>query len=100
MQMTSPAARDIPIFWGHGKDDPVVHYHCMCIHLAGSTETDMIVGERSIDLLTRQLGFATVPAGKTFARPGIRFESYDNMGHSSSPEEIRDLTAWLTEALK
>jgi lysophospholipase-2 len=46
------------------------------------------------------MGFATVPAGTKFTRPGIRFESYRGMGHSSSPEEIAHLKDWLTEALK
>ncbi|KAK1922610.1 Phospholipase/carboxylesterase/thioesterase [Papiliotrema laurentii] len=83
-ELTNPSARDIPVFWGHGRDDPVVHYE---------------FGERSVDLLTRQMGFPVVPAGQTFTRPGLRFESYRNMGHSSSPEEIEHLKAWMKEAL-
>lgn len=29
-QLVKPGAKDIPIFWGHGKDDPVVEYECEC----------------------------------------------------------------------
>ena len=58
------------------------------------------VGERSVEMLTKQLGFPLVPSGKTFERPGVRFESYPGMAHSSCPQEIDDLKAWLTEALK
>jgi len=61
---------------------------------------DSPVGERSVDVLHRQLGFPMVPAGKTFARPGVRFESYPGMAHSACPEEIAHMSAWLQEALK
>ena len=57
-------------------------------------------GQRSIELLTNKLGFNTLPKGTTFQRPGVRFESYPGMGHSSSDREIRDLKEWLTECLK
>ncbi|ORY33132.1 Phospholipase/carboxylesterase/thioesterase [Naematelia encephala] len=83
-QMMTSHARDTPIFWGHGKDDPVVNY---------------AFGVMSIELL-KKLGYPTVPAGQTFARPGLRFESYPGLGHSSSPQEIEHLKAWLTEAFK
>ncbi len=53
----------------------------------------------SIELLKR-LSFPLLPPGTTFARPGLRFESYPGLGHSSSPREIADFSAWLTEALK
>ncbi|WOO84983.1 Acyl-protein thioesterase 1 [Vanrija pseudolonga] len=77
-------ANEIPVFWGHGKDDQVVEYQW---------------GVKSVELL-EQLGFKRLPAGETFARPGLRFESYPNMGHSSSPKEIEDLREWITAALK
>lgn len=56
-------------------------------------------GVKSVELL-EQLGFKRLPAGETFARPGLRFESYPNMGHSSSPKEIEDLREWIIAALK
>lgn len=36
-----------------------------------------------------------MPEDKIFERPGLKFESYPGMQHSSCPEEIRDLAAWL-----
>ncbi|KAL7421266.1 hypothetical protein Q5752_004151 [Cryptotrichosporon argae] len=77
-------AKDTPVFWGHGKDDDVVQYQ---------------YGVRSIEFL-KKLGFPAVPAGEAFRRPGLRFESYDALAHSSSPRELEDLRAWLVEALK
>jgi lysophospholipase-2 len=68
--------------------------------LSGKNTDLSIVGERSVDLLTRQLGFNLLSKGTTFQRPGIRFESYPGLGHSSSPKEIEDMKSWLTEALK
>jgi len=83
-EIMTPGARDLPVFWGHGKQDAVVDYS---------------FGVMSVELL-KQLGYPFVPAGQTFARPGLRFESYPNLGHSSSPKEIDDFKAWLTEALR
>lgn len=59
----------------------------------------MTDGMQSIDLL-KKLGFKELPKGEIFARPGLRFESYPGMGHSSCMEEISDLEAWITAALK
>ncbi|WVR08963.1 acyl-protein thioesterase 1 [Kwoniella sp. DSM 27419] len=78
-------AKDTAIFLGHGTVDPVVDYE---------------YGQQSVEILTKKLGFPLLPEGTTFARPGIRFESYRGMPHSSCPQEIEDLKAWLTEALK
>ncbi|WVQ81207.1 acyl-protein thioesterase 1 [Cryptococcus sp. DSM 104549] len=83
-QMKSAHATDIPIFWGHGTNDAVVDYS---------------FGQRSVDLLTQKLGYKLLPKGTVFERPGLRFESYPGLGHSSSAKEIEDLKAWLTEAL-
>ncbi|KAL7414352.1 putative acyl-protein thioesterase-1 [Mrakia frigida] len=76
-------AKNLPIFWGHGKADQVVNWQ---------------FGNASIKLMTGDLGFKTVPAG-TVSGPGCRFESYPGMGHSSSPEELKHLAQWLTEVL-
>lgn len=102
------------MFWGHGREDPVVQYQCKSIPLPPSPPptcwtcgvsiaqtrlADTTDGAKSVELLGK-LGFPSVPKGRTFARPGLRFESYNGMGHSSSPEEIEDLKKWLMEALK
>ncbi|WWC63891.1 acyl-protein thioesterase 1 [Kwoniella dejecticola CBS 10117] len=84
-EIKSSHANQIPIFWGHGTADPVVDYS---------------YGQQSIELLTKKLGFPLLPPGTTFQRPGLRFESYRGLPHSSSPQEINDLKDWLTAALK
>ncbi|WVW79506.1 hypothetical protein I302_101475 [Kwoniella bestiolae CBS 10118] len=84
-EIKSSHCNEIPIFWGHGTADPVVNY---------------AYGQQSIELLTKKLGFPLLPPGTTFKRPGLRFESYQGLPHSSSPQEIDDLKGWLVEALK
>lgn len=101
--MIKPKAKEIPLFWGHGRADGVVQYKCKpCFFnsLGRRGElADLIVGQQSVELLTK-LGYPTVPANKSFAKPGLVFKSYAGMAHSSSQEEIEDLRVWLTEALK
>ncbi|WRT69213.1 uncharacterized protein IL334_006197 [Kwoniella shivajii] len=84
-EIKSTNAADIPMFWGHGTADPTVGYE---------------YGQQSIELLTKRLNFPLLSPGTKFARPGLRFESYQGLGHSSSPQEINDMKVWLTEALK
>jgi lysophospholipase-2 len=123
--MIQPGAKELPVFWGHGKEDQVVHYECESRSLNVSAQIPLPhllqpsfpfpncsgreegnpalirpVGARSIELLTKKLGFPLVPSGTTFARPGLRFESYPGMAHSSSPKEVEDLKGWLAAALK
>lgn len=99
--MKSEHANDIPLFWGHGTNDPIVDYNCTSqIRSFLPQLTCDPVGQRSIDFLVQKCGYKLLPQGTTFARPGIRFESYPGMPHSSCPQEIEDLKSWLTEALK
>lgn len=98
--MSKPSAKDIPVFWGHGTADPVVQYECESNNK--TLQEGMLMGkdgQRSIELL-KTLNFPILSAGTTFQRPGVRFESYPGMAHSSSDREIRDLKAWLQECLK
>ena len=96
----STTAKDLPIFWGHGKEDPTVRYTCRHrTNSLGQLLTEGIVGVRSVELL-KKLGYPLVAAGTAFARPGLRFESYPGLGHSSSTKEMEDFAAWLTGALK
>lgn len=105
--MTKGSAKDVPVFWGHGTADPVVQYECWSPLIlppapkCACTLTDYWTdGKRSIELLTKKLNFPLLPSDTTFQRPGLRFESYPGMGHSSSDREIRDLKEWLAECLK
>jgi len=69
--MMSDHARNLPVFWGHGTDDKVVDYS---------------FGVESVNAL-KELGFKD-----------MTFKSYD-IGHSSHPDELRDLEAWLRRVL-
>lgn len=100
--MTKSSAKDVPVFWGHGTADPVVQYECMTFPgppAFMAPFADCADGQRSIELL-KTLNFPILSEGTTFQRPGVRFENYPGMAHSSSDREIRDLKAWLQECLK
>jgi phospholipase/carboxylesterase len=66
----SPANRDVPVFMGHGVEDPLV---------------PVDRARRSRDRLV-ELGYA------------VRWREY-RMAHSVCDEEIRDIGAWLREVL-
>ncbi|BGP45370.1 hypothetical protein JCM10450v2_001188 [Rhodotorula kratochvilovae] len=65
-------AHEMPVFWGHGAADPVVHYRW---------------AEESIEHLTK-LGFRD-----------IEFHTYDGLEHDVSRPEEKDLAAWLSRLL-
>lgn len=82
-QMASPYIKSLPIFWGHGKRDPLVKYP---------------LGVRSVEFLKSQLG--VLPAASDSPQAGgICFNSYDGLPHSTNNEELRDLLAWLKKVL-
>ncbi|KAJ9103860.1 hypothetical protein QFC21_002322 [Naganishia friedmannii] len=66
-ELISPTAKDLAVFWGHGKQDRVIEHR--------------------------------FPSGTPFAKPGLRFETYEGMDHSLNDQEIRDISAWLGHAL-
>ncbi|KAI0940286.1 hypothetical protein AcV5_001435 [Taiwanofungus camphoratus] len=81
--MASPHIKSLPIFWGHGKRDPLVKYP---------------LGVRSVEFLKSQLG--VLPAASDSPQAGgICFNSYDGLPHSTNNEELRDLLAWLKKVL-
>ena len=71
MNMVSDANRKTPIFWGHGDADQVVRYD---------------YGVQSVELLKKN-------------KFDVRFTTYRNLGHGSSPQEIRDLLNFLKETI-
>ncbi|KAG8904762.1 hypothetical protein FRB99_001239 [Tulasnella sp. 403] len=70
--MMSDHSRNLPLFWGHGTSDPVVQYG---------------FGERSVKALQDDFKFKDVT-----------LKSYP-MGHSSHPQEIRDIQTFLSRVL-
>ncbi|KAF9938229.1 hypothetical protein BGZ75_008370 [Mortierella antarctica] len=71
MAMVSDANRKTPIFWGHGDADQVVRYD---------------YGLESVELLKKN-------------KFDVRFNTYRNLGHGSSYQEVEDLRAFLREAI-
>ncbi|KZP03946.1 Phospholipase/carboxylesterase [Athelia psychrophila] len=74
--MAAPHSAQMPIFWGHGTSDAMITYQR---------------ADESVDFLTKELGFSRSAGAVT----GLEFHPYAHMGHSTSPQELTDLAAWL-----
>ncbi|CCM02315.1 uncharacterized protein FIBRA_04406 [Fibroporia radiculosa] len=81
--MATPSNITTPIFWGHGKDDPLVKF-------------DTAI--RSVEILKLQLNIPTADL-ESPEKGGLMFNSYEDLPHSASNEELRDLKAWLKKVL-
>jgi predicted esterase len=77
--MLSDHYKKLPIFWGHGTDDPLVRFE---------------IGTASRDWL-HAAGVADAPAGE----PGLSFNAYKGVPHSTSPQELDDLKAFLVKVV-
>jgi len=77
--LQSPATT-IPIFCGHGEDDPLV---------------PLSLGEISKEEL-KNVG---ANEAKESGEPGIFFRAYPNLGHSVDAQEIDDWTNWLKKVI-
>jgi len=80
--MSSPHASSIPVFWGHGSNDPLVKYQ-FC--------------RDSADFLTTILGMPPAPPSGEFK--GLSYNIYDGVGHSTNQKELDDLKAWIIKAV-
>ncbi|KZW04197.1 Phospholipase/carboxylesterase [Exidia glandulosa HHB12029] len=80
-EMATSHAVEIPVFWAHGKADPLIPFR---------------VAESSLSLARAQLGFMNAAPGST---AGIEFHAYDGMGHSANDEEIVALGQWLARVV-
>ncbi|CCM03357.1 uncharacterized protein FIBRA_05486 [Fibroporia radiculosa] len=72
-----------PLFWGHGEDDPLVEF-------------DM--GVRSVEFLKKEFSIPTADP-ESPEKGGLMFNSYEDLPHSTSNEELRDLKEWLKKVL-
>jgi len=77
----SDNASSLPIFWGHGIDDPLVRID---------------FATRSVDFLKSNCGISEVD-DKTLS--GLKYNKYAGLGHSSSEKELSDLKAWLKSVI-
>jgi predicted esterase len=77
--MLSAHYKTLPIFWGHGTADTVIHYDM------GTTSRDWL----------HSVGVQDALAGA----PGLSFNAYHELQHSASPQELNDLKAFLVKVL-
>lgn len=79
--MMSDHAKKMPIFWGHGKSDPLVKFPW---------------AEQSIEFMKKDLG---IPEATKDNITGVEFHAYPGLVHSANDEELDDLQEWLTKVL-
>lgn len=79
--MATDNARAIPIFWGHGKDDPLITYP---------------VALASKQFLEKELRIQEATSDST---TGLEFHEYDGLEHSADPAELNDLRLWLKKVI-
>ncbi|KAG6329448.1 hypothetical protein ID866_9641 [Astraeus odoratus] len=82
--MLSPHATSRPVFWGHGADDPLV-----LLQLAN----------RSVDMLTQNMAIHRL-SKEEIGKPGLLFTIYPGVGHSSCPQELRDMAEFLQRVIQ
>ena len=81
--MASDHCKYLPIFWGHGKDDPLIRYE---------------YGARSVEYLKSALGVPTA-ASDAPGKGGVIFNSYEGLEHSTNMKELDDVKEWLKKVL-
>lgn len=79
--MANDHARKLPIFWGHGRQDPLVRY---------------IWAEQSVEFLKSQIGIREATQDDP---TGLEFHGYNGLVHSASEKEVDDLQTWLCKVL-
>lgn len=78
--MLSEHSKNVPIFWGHGVDDPLVRHD---------------IGRASADFLQQQgIANATEIGAK-----GLSFNSYSGVAHSTNMEELIDLKSFIAKVV-
>lgn len=88
-KILTPFAKQIPIFWGHGKQDRQVNYD-FSFKCAETLAANLNVPFKSYEdvTLTREELEKNSPEG-------LRFYSYGNLGHWVNEKEIMDLFLWI-----
>ncbi|KAJ3487246.1 hypothetical protein NLI96_g3661 [Meripilus lineatus] len=78
--MASDHVKKLPIFWGHGRNDPLVRFQW------GSASEKLGVAEVS----------QPPPSTRT---TGLEFHGYSGVTHSTSEEELDDLRTWISKTI-
>ncbi|VDC04136.1 unnamed protein product [Peniophora sp. CBMAI 1063] len=86
--MATENARRLPIFWGHGRSDPLVKWD---------------FARQSLAWMQTELGTKLAPeniSGHSFDQlRGVSLHVYDGLGHSASEEELDQLKEWLKHVI-
>ena len=88
-KILTPFAKQIPIFWGHGKADRQVDYE-FAIQSAETLASHLDIPFRSyekVPITPQELEENSVQ--------GSRFYSYGTLGHWVNERELEDLFAWI-----
>jgi len=88
-EILTPFAKQIPIFWGHGKKDLQVN-HEFSIKCAETLATDLGVCFQSYEDVT-----LTRKEVENSSPEGLRFHSYGSLGHWVNERELEDLFVWI-----
>ncbi|KAH9939252.1 Phospholipase/carboxylesterase [Epithele typhae] len=83
LHMLSEHARKLPIWWGHGKQDPLVTFE---------------LGNKSREVLRTEMGIETVDSEAVLGG-GVDFHAYDGLTHSTSMEELEDLQVFIRKVI-
>lgn len=88
--LISPHALTMPVFWGHGTDDPLVRYS---------------FGRKSAEILKDQVGLALRWGDKgeaeraAFGSAGVSFLGYNGVLHAACSKERADLKEFLKRVI-
>ncbi|KAI0832828.1 Phospholipase/carboxylesterase [Trametes gibbosa] len=82
--MLNDHAKKLPIFWGHGKSDPIVRFD---------------KATASLELIESNLGLSTLVSPDKVLEGGIEFHAYDMLAHSVHDQELEELKTFLKKVL-
>jgi predicted esterase len=71
----------MPIFWGHGSDDPLVK---------------LKLSNDAVDFLANVVG---IPRAKPNELLGVDHRIYQGLGHSACPQELDDLREFIKRVI-
>ena len=86
--METENARRLPIFWGHGRSDPLVKWD---------------FAQKSLAWMQSELGTKLAPENisghSSDQLRGVSLHVYDGVGHSACDEELEQLKEWLKHVI-
>ncbi|KAJ3841425.1 Phospholipase/carboxylesterase/thioesterase [Lentinula raphanica] len=79
-KMLAPYAKRLPIFWGHGSNDPLVQPR---------------LAEESVEFL-KSIGILDAKPNEL---AGLSYNVYPGVGHSTNMQELEDLKGWIAKVI-